>query len=633
MKFFLLSLVMIISMGHLSAGEDDQRNDETALYLYPNEAIKKEEMNLLDSDSRLKLDSDTGIAAPWNPEEPGDGEGPKDLDTKIAEADGLLKRYYSQFLGEKRIWEDKSRGSKYSTKNEQNEVRLLIDELNHIDSESFLIRDSEIIYKLHRRLAGLYEERENFTQSIRHYRASLRYRNFTNTEEAFLNEKKWNEILDDGSVESRNKHKLAKLSYEQAKLDYEDNKKEIHRLGSDFSQGKMNFARYQEAKKTSELNLGKRKENLDQAEKNYQDSMIENFEPARKTQSREDATTYYNLANLIRKVEEKNKERFKIINKASFVGKGIFVLFDYKRNTDFYAYEYLLEKSHRLDPSYPEPIREVANQFKIDGKKIKAIDYYNKYVDLVRKENPNLDEDMNEEIADVYLNIAILNSDIKRKVIASQYYDLFLNTTKDQEKKNRMYYELGRFNEKVIGNLIKSNEYYQMWLNTNPSEPDREAIAYYGISLRNRQDKREDKEEASLIQALNRARNLREELNTINKEIIDIEREMNQFKRTLVITTEDESLARFRILQIQLEDKNIEKDKLVAKYKSIPYSRIVLRLAEIAELQKRYDQAKEYYRDVIDIGTESEVGFSLRSIKRVEKTQSDGIMREKEKLY
>lgn len=43
----------------------------------------------------------------------------------------------------------------------------------------------------------------------------------------------------------------------------------------------------------------------------------------------------YAFANVVKKLEDDNKERLKIVNKLGTAGKGIYVLFDYKRNTDF----------------------------------------------------------------------------------------------------------------------------------------------------------------------------------------------------------------------------------------------------------------------------------------------------------
>lgn len=636
----------------ISAGEDDQRNDSKGLYLYPHEAIRLEELKILDSETRMKLDEDTGIAAPLeepatplvtepiqDPAVPGEGippdTGPKDIDTQIKEAEGLLKRYYSQFLSEKRIWEDKYSGSKFSTKNEQNEVRLLIDELIKDDTESNLIRDSEIVFALHKRLGRLYEERENPTQAIRHYQASLRYRNLSHSEEYFLNEKTWKEVRDEESLPARENHKNALLTYRNQQEVLDNEKKRIHRLGSDYAQGRINSKEYQEAKKLNEIRIVNETERLALAKENYETSLKNNYEPYRRAKSREDAEIYYNLANLIKKSEEGNKERLKIINKSSFAGRGIFVLFDYKRNTGFAAYEYLLEKSYRMDPTFPQPIREIADQLKLDGKILKSIDFYNKYIEYINKEyQGSIPDQEKEDIADVYLNLAILNADAKRKIIAAQNYDRFLDTTNDEEKKKKIYYELGRFYEKQIGNLDRSRDYYLRWLEGAPEgAAEKEAIARYGISLKEKQDQRKDREESNLLLAYEKYRELRTELDSKDKEIVESEREINRYKRELLLTTNDEALAQFRLIQMNLEEQEMERDKIKARYSSIPTSRIILRLAELRELSRDYPKAKEYYRELIDIGNEQEVSFAVKSLKRVEMTESDGILRERDQMY
>jgi hypothetical protein len=616
------------------AGEQDSRDDAKGLYLVPSEVIRVEELQILDSETRLKINPDSGIAFPFDPASPGEGQGAKDVDLQIVEAEGLLRRYYSQFLNEKRIWEDKNRGSKYSTKNEQNEVRLLIDELLLTKTETQLIRDSEIIYSLHKRLGDLYNEKKNSSQSIRHYTSALRYRDLSHTEDRFLEENSWKEVLNSNSLQARKNHKIALENKIQSQESYDSAKRMIHKLGSDFALNKINFLNYQEEKKSKELEVTRKKQELDDSIRRYDESYLSNYQVFQKSKSREDAELYYKLAVLVRQSEESNKERLKIVNKSSLVGRGIFILFDYKRNTDFYAYEYLLEKAYKVDPNYPEVMLEVAKQFKIDGKKLKAIDYFEKYTKAQLTKGDGLTSDETETLADCYLNLAILNSDLKRKVIAANYYELFQNTTKDEEKKKSIVFELGRFYEKIIGDLDKAKYYYENWL-ASPKEgmEEKEATSHYGISLFYRRERRDDQEEKNLLIAYEKSRLMQEEITNKEKAITKLERDILKFKKDLLLTTQDDSLAQFRILNIQLEDLMMEKDKQISRQKTIPTSRIILRLAELNENKKDFVKAKEFYQELVETGNEVESNFSLKSLRRVEKTQEDGIIRERDRLY
>lgn len=683
MKRSILALLFLWGLHPLAGGEDDHRRDKDALYLFPEEAIRREEILLLDSTTRLELDPDTGIAKPYQPlpttpgtqqpqppaggresGPPTDTEGnllaePKDLETQTREAEGLLKRYYNQFLSEKRVWEDRNQGSKFSTKNEQNELRLLVDNLIQTPAESGLIRDSEILYHIHTRLGRLYQEREDPVRALRHYQAGLRYRNLSHTEERYLDEKTWKEILDQDSLSGRKVHRDKRNDLRIAEEEHESETKRIHRLGSDFANGKMNRTEYDQEVRSSTAKLRDLKSRLDQARKDYENSLAVNYEPFRKTKSREDAQMFYRIAELIRSTEDKNKEKLKIIQKSSFSGRGVFVLFDYKRNTGFHAYEYFLEISHRLDPSYPEPIQAVAYQFKMDGKKQKAVDYYDRYVALMesrlpkisdqnrnqeldrnrdqnigRDQQPKLDAEEIEKLADVYLQLAILNADLKRKVIAQQNYEKFLETTRDPSKAEKILYELGRFHEKQIGNLEKAKEYYLRWLAGNPVRvPEKESIAHYGISLREKQDQRIAEEEARLVQALAKLRETESEIIQRQKDMVALERETNRYKRELMVTTNDEALAQYRILQLKAEDLKMEKDNWVTRFRSIPVTRILFRLSEIRESKRDFAGAIEYCRQVLDLGNESEVNYALRNIRRMELTQSDGVLRKPERMY
>lgn len=113
---FLFALVQMA----LFAGEEDRRNPLSGLYLSPLQVISLEEVKSLDTEKRITIDEDSGIALRDEPKpvdpnapdvpvvpgadlpvDPGQETGPKNLETKIREAEGLLKRYYSQFIEEK----------------------------------------------------------------------------------------------------------------------------------------------------------------------------------------------------------------------------------------------------------------------------------------------------------------------------------------------------------------------------------------------------------------------------------------------------------------------------------------------------------------------------------------------------
>ncbi len=642
-------LLLIFGAFRIFAGEDDQRQDFRALYLFPYEVISREEMRLLDTETRLKIDPDSGVAIPLEREEvSGETEvgepslsqtdteeeesGPKSLDTQIREAEGLLRRYYSQFLSEKRIWEDKNRGSKYSSKNEQNEIRLLILELQSRLTESSLIRDSEILYSLHRRLADLYSQKESYIDSLRHYVAAYRYRNRSHTEDAFLDESTWNEVLDEESLNQRNIHKSVRDSYQNQLRIYEEEKRKLHRMGSDYAQGLLTYEEYSGSKKKQELTIQTEKEKLEQLRNEYNQSYTVRYLPFQNEKSMEDAENLYKIANLVKIFEERNKERLKVVNKTSFAGRGVFVLFDYKRNVNFPAYEYLLELSYRMNPEYLPAIRDIAKQLRLDGKKLAALDFYGKLVNILEKK-PEPSSEEKEELAEAYLNLGILNSDLKRKVIAAEFYEKFLNATDDEDKKKSLYFELGRFFENETGDLNKAREYYNLWLSANPDDRKNLTFAYYGLSRYERKKNYVEIEKNFLIKAYENYISIRQELDEKEKEIVNLEREINRYKRDLLLTTDDDSLAQYRILQLKMEDLKLERDKIRSDYSSIPKSRILLRLAEISEKDRNLNQAIQYYDELIQIGNESEVSHAVQNRKRLELTKEDGISRPYKSLY
>lgn len=175
-------------------------------------------------------------------------------------------------------------------------------------------------------------------------------------------------------------------------------------------------------------------------QKEYNDSKLNSYEVFRSKKSKEDAEVIYYLAGLVKQSENENKERLKVVNRLGIAGSGIFVLFDYKRNTDFYATAALWELATKLDPMMKEPVLDLAKELKSSGKKAKAIDFYKKYLELARGEK--IEE---SKLAEIYFSIASLYTELKQNVLASSFYELYYKAETDFKKRIQFSYELGSF--------------------------------------------------------------------------------------------------------------------------------------------------------------------------------------------
>ncbi|MCE9499421.1 MAG: hypothetical protein K8R21_02800 [Leptospira sp.] len=613
--FFAIPLIFLINIVHpLTGQEQDQRDDPKGVYKLPHEVITKDDLTKLKNSS-----ADPNV----------------EIDKQIEDTTLLLAKYYSQFIGEKRIWEDRAKGEKYNIKADPASVRILINDFLTRKSESGQTRDSEILFHLHVDLAALYEKKQLFNKAIASNLQAFRYRDLSTTEEYFIKEARKNEILNPEELSASEIHNRNFQDLIRSKESLKKAEDETHLIEAGLARNQSNFSQ-------NDLTLNNnKKENarksLLQAETVYKESLRINFEPFRKTKAKENADTVMKLAILIKAIENENKERLKIINKSAESGKGIFVLFDYKRNTNYFAYDLLLELAHKLDPTNADIVKLIAEESKSSGKKQNAIDFFLKFIKL--KENGSPASSTNS-LGDTYLSMAILYSDLKRYVQAGECYEKYLETASDQNKKNNLYYQLGEFYGNHLGDREKSALYFTLWLE-NLKNSDGSSIAFikqlenrsgsfnanYGIALLKKYQKKRDEEKEFLQTAFAQYKELKNILGNEEKNYTAAKKELLEIKNSLLSYTNDESLAKFRLLEIKLNDADDRVKTVRTKYDRMRKTDVLFRLVILEEESRNFAMAKEYYKEIIDVGTETEIEISLRNIERLDKIARDGISR------
>lgn len=639
----------------MEAGEEDRRNQLKDLYLNPLQVISPEEIQSLDTEKRIPIDEDSGIALkptpppavdpnlppsdfPADPTETDTTQetGPKNLETKIREVEGLLKRYYSQFIEEKRIWEDRERGNIYNSRSDQNDVRLLLWQNTHKLAETFVVRDSPVLYELHLRAAKLYAEAGKTAPSLRHYLAGFRYHPLDLTEEMFREGEWQKEDFKQTWLPQANEHKTNFAEFKKAEKEWEESKDNLHTSLANLAKKNRSLAEIQNEETRQKQIVSLKEKSYLEALKKYESSKLENYNKYLVQKQKSDSTNLYEMAAVVKKIEDDNKERLKIINKLGTAGKGIYVLFDYKRNVDFFAYELLLEKAYSQWPENPSVIFDIAEQYRQDSQKEKAIDFYEKYVNLLNKENI-LDEIQTEKLKNTYLRLATLNADIKRKVIASAWYEKFFQISQDSKEKTRVSFEMGVFFATHIGDLKKASNYLIYWLernskdwnpslNENTGLEELEAISFFHLSRLDKQNRKSEAERSKLNLAYNQWKKIDAELLEAEKLSVDLKSQKQKIKKDLLVTTEDEALSKYRLVDLKIEDAEARLRVLKTKLDKVPVLKIVYRLAVLAEGSHDFEKAKGYYQTVIELGGETEIQAALREKKRVEKIISTGVI-------
>lgn len=651
-KSFLVYSFLFLQIS-LWAGEEDRRNPLSGLYLSPLQVISMEEIRSLDTEKRLTIDEDSGIALREEPKpvdpnapdvpvipgadvpvDPGQETGPKNLETKIREAEGLLKRYYSQFIEEKRIWEDREKGNVYNSRTEMNDIRLLLWQSTHKHAETFIVRDSPLLYYLHTKLAKLYVESEKFAPALRHYLAAFRYHPLEMTEEGYRTGEWQKEDVLGYDETSAKEHERLYQNWVKAETNYKKAKDEIHIKESNW---------IREGKKLSDLKLQSNQWNNDvrllddvrqQTKSEYEKSYNERYLLYLNKRKQIESNDLYAFANVVKKLEDDNKERLKIVNKLGTAGKGIYVLFDYKRNTDFFAYELILERAFRIWNENPNVLNDIAEQFRQDGKKEKAADFYEKSLNEFLK-IPNPTDEEKEKIIKANLRLATINADLKRNILAGNYYETFFNLSPDTAEKTRVSYEIGVFFNQKIGDPERGANFLIYWLEKNSKDwnpsltedtglSEMEAIAYFYLSKKDKKLKKYELEQNKLNIALMQWKKIDEKLISAEKERADLIEKKQSLKKDLMVTTLDDVLSQYRLMDLKIEDQEAVIRVLETKRSKIPLIKILFRLGVLAEENRDFKKAKEYYETVIKEGGETDIRVALKELERIKRILETG---------
>ena len=366
LSFYFIFLILAIS-------PHDSREDRKKIYKAPSEFLSLEKINQL-----------------------------KDSETEISELTNLLNSYYSQFTEDKRIQNDKEKGIRFKDRTDNissefknfNGIFPIPSDVNSIrkyqnayrlkNSETNLVRDSNILFTAHYRLANLYRDSKNINKSLESYLAAIRYRDFTITEEKLFNTP---ELLD-SDEKNLQSHKAVKDSLEKSKLDLKQKKDEYYKTLSEYSKMKLSESEANAKVSTLKTEIDTLEANLKDSELNYADSLKNNFKIFLENKSILDSNFLLEYAKIVYLVESNNKYRDKVTNKYREYYNGVFVDTDNNKNRNFQAYNNLLQFAVRINPKNSEAILLIAEESKASGKTDLAIGFFQKYLALEKTNSP-----------------------------------------------------------------------------------------------------------------------------------------------------------------------------------------------------------------------------------------------------
>ncbi|EMJ93413.1 tetratricopeptide repeat protein [Leptospira alstonii] len=609
----------------ISADEQDRRYDSKNLYDPPSVKITEQDLSGL----RQTLQDPS-----------------KD---SISEIQKILGRYYSQFIDYRRIEEEKRLGKIFDEKTNRNTIRLLILSMFSKLAPSGMMRDSPILFELHMLLSKEYDKKKQNAKAIESALAAIRYRDFSHTEEEYLDERRLSEIFDPIEKQGALSHKRSLENLEKSKKDLKNSKDFYHLFQSNLVRGRdtkiteqnPNGGAFERTLTATELpgykeKIARSEDDLKIKEKEYNDSKSGVYETFRRKKSKEDADVVYYLAGLVKQAEGENKERLKVVNQLGIAGTGIFVLFDYKRNTDFFATAALWELVTKLDPTMKEPVLDLAKELKASGKKARAIDFYKKYLELARKEKTE-----ESKLADTYFSIASLYTELKQNVLASSFYELYYKAETDSKRKIPFTYELGSFFENRTGDLERAAFYYAAWLKDHPNPENanlpfaglcelhrQEFLAQFGTSKLHAYHKKPREEKTFLNAAILSYERLKEIYKAEENKNAALKKETLAIKRNLLEKTDDSVMAQYRLKDLDLQESTSRLEVVRTKLNSTPATLAMKKLSILLEEEKDFLSARKIYEDIVKIGNTTEINLSLKNIDRINKILEDGIKRE-----
>ncbi|GBF38660.1 hypothetical protein [Leptospira johnsonii] len=628
----ILGAILLILFGlgvsvRTEADEQDQRLDPAGIYKLPHEVILPASLRTLKEN--LLNSSETA----------------SDPITSIRQ---VLDPYYAQFVDPKRTEEERRLGRIFTEKTDRNTLRLLILKMMNKITGGQQLRDSPILFELHWLLSQEYSKKKQNFKALEEALSALRYRDFSHTEESFSKEERLRELYDTSEVERAKQHAKVKKELEKANSDLEKAKDKVHLLEASSAREKdliFESNPPSNARKVTANDISLAKQDVKNADDSlkraagaYKDSFENNYYPFFKRKSREDADTVFALAKFVKESENENKERLKVVNKTSVSGQGIFVLFDYKRNTDFFAYAALLELAFRLDPEYSPVVLALAEELKASGKKSKSLDFFLKYLALALKENKTP-----AEIAYVYRAIASLHTELKQYVLAAEFYEKYYLSEPDPKKKGIYAFELGNFFESKLGNLESGRKYYEDWLQIReqekatasdlsfPEAQERirmEVLAYLGISKLYRYEKKPPKEKEELVKSIQAYDRLRENLRLEEEKYSQGKKELLQIKKGLLERTNDQDMAQYRLKSLEMEESKEKMDIIRTKLDASPGPRAMQRLSVLYEFEKNYGESKRMNEEILKVGNQTEINLALKNIERINKILEDGMQRD-----
>ncbi len=332
------------------------------------------------------------------------------------------------------------------------------------------------------------------------------------------------------------------------------------------------------------------------------------------------AEILYNIALLIKDLEQKNKERERMLNQSSYYrGTGNTLGVNKTLYSDFVGYKQLLEMAHNLEPQNLIYLDKLSDEYFRDKNFQIGLKIEKSWFSLV-KENDERNPKHYFRIISYYL--ATKNISLAREYLDKFYQDLNNYPNLRQylyEDKNLFLEPIDHFlyfyqnfyltnysklDETVIKDLLKKIDNKLSTINNVSESSKGLKIKYHlleDLSKYYRINKDYSEEVLTLTEILNLDKKLRESIEELEIKKKSLEKESSELKRKLYYEENAElSQKLFRIEKVDLPNVIYDLQGLVSLKKSIYIENIFERLAYLSYQKNDLNTAIDYYTKILE---------------------------------
>ncbi|HMU84754.1 MAG TPA: hypothetical protein PKE49_13300 [Leptospiraceae bacterium] len=564
-----------------------------------------------------------------------------DCEAILTRANNLLSSYYSQFIADKRIQDERRNPSFAAETLSENTVRLIALARSKEPGREYFLGAQPYLYRLHRLKGVCYHKTEEHTKALNEYAMAFRY---TALDPAYQDNPDKNELSAIYLRMAQNFGDKERARQEQDPALRSDSTG-LRDLVDRFIQtsGALEAAEKQISVEEARVVRGKggnpaaaraKRDSL----KQQVDSLRSQVEGVRKGSYRtfalrcqkENGELAFTMANIVQELEQKNQEVERILNRSSFYrGIGNELGEDRTSYSGFTGYGILLEFANKIDPSNLLYISKLADEHRKNRRRDLAIrfyeDYFAKASALAQKP---------ADFADNLLKLAGVFTDSQNYIRAAdmleQYDALVSSPAAKLQLADIHYYRTGR--------TARAKELYDAYMAARPATAgtlkDRVESGLVAFRVQKnlasiaRRNLRTGEEMGALAAAENVFRSLEKEEADARKVEEDLRAKLFEIKRRL-LGREDEDLQReyYRLQRIELAQAMEQTGYVHTRVDSMNIGQVLERQAYLAERQRNFDLAREKYRELVVRGTGPEQSRARENLERLRLSLADGLLR------